>query len=83
MVVAGVDEAGDAMLEQFRCRERRGNPHVVAVERRLIRVHAIEQERLRVGLVREAARELERGVQVAVDEAGRSHRAAAIDAALA
>ena len=79
MVIAGVDEAGDAVLEQFRRGERRRKAHVIAVERRFVRIHAVEQERLRVRLVRQPARKLERGMQVAVDEARRRHRIGGID----
>ena len=63
------------MLEQLGRGERRRHAHVLAVERRLVGIHAVEQERLRVGLVGEPARELERGMQMTVDEARRRHRA--------
>ena len=36
MIVAGIDEAGDAVLEQLGGRQRRGEPHVLGVERRLV-----------------------------------------------
>ena len=83
MVVAGIDEAGDAVLEQFGGGERRRDAHVVGVERGLVGVHAVEQERLRVGLVGKPARELERRMQMAVDEARRRHGVAAVDGLLA
>ena len=79
MIVAGIDEAGDAVPEQLRRGQRRRQPHVLVLERRLVGVHALEQERLRVGFVRQAARELERGMQVAVDKARRRHRPHRID----
>ena len=79
MVVAGIDEAGDAVLEQLGRGQRRRHPDVVAVERGFVRIHAVEQERLGVGLVGEPARKLERGMQVAVDETRRHHRVAAVD----
>ena len=83
VVVAGIDEAGDAVLEQFGRGERRRDAHVVAVERGLVGIHAVEQERLRVGLVGEPARKLERRMQMAVDEARRRHGVAAVDGLLA
>src|SRR5262249_37602942 len=52
---------------------------VVAVERRLVGIHAVEQKRLRIGLVGEPARELERRMQMAIDEAGRRDAVAAAD----
>ena len=44
MIVAGIDEAGDAVLEQLGRRQGGGNPHVVGLERGLVGVHAVEQE---------------------------------------
>ena len=81
MIVAGIDEAGDAVLEQFGGGERGGEFDVLGVERGLVRIHAVEQERLGVGLVGEPARELERRMQVAVDVARRRHGVAAVDGA--
>ena len=81
MIIAGIDEAGDAVLEQFGGGERRGELHVLGLERGLVRIHPVEQERLGVGLVGEPARELERRVQMAVDVAGRRHGVAAVDGA--
>ena len=60
MIVAGIDETCDSVLQQLGRRQRRGNPHVLAVEGRFIGIHAVEQERLRVGLVRKPAGELKR-----------------------
>ena len=71
------------MLEQLGRRQRGGNPHVVAFERRFVRIHAVEQERLRVGFVRQPARQRERRMQMAVDETGRRHGAAAVNHLLA
>jgi hypothetical protein len=82
VVVAGIDEAGDAVPQKLGRRERRRHPHVVAFEGGLVGIHAVEQERLGVRFVGEPARELERGMQVAIDETRRRHRGAPIDAAL-
>ena len=52
---------------------------LAALERRLVRIHAVEQKRLRIGLVGEPARQRKGGMQVTVDETRRRYRAAAID----
>jgi hypothetical protein len=83
MIVAGIDEAGHAVTQQLRAGKRRRHPHVVGFERGLVGIHAVEQERLGIGFVGEPARELERRMQMAIDEAGRRHRGAAVDLALA
>ena len=66
------------MPEQLCSGECRRDANVVAVECRLVGIHAVEQERLRVRLVGQSARQLKRRMQVAVDQARRRHRVPAV-----
>lgn len=79
MIVARVDETGDAVAQQLGAGMRGGDLDVLALHRRLVRVHAVEQEGLRIGLVGEPAREVERRVEMAVDHAGGRDGAARIE----
>ncbi|OGA52667.1 MAG: hypothetical protein A3G24_19040 [Betaproteobacteria bacterium RIFCSPLOWO2_12_FULL_62_13] len=79
MIVPRLDVAGDPVAQHLYGREHDAGVNVVFPHRRLVGVHVLEQERLRVRFVRQAARELERGVQVIVDQPGCCHRALAVD----
>src|SRR5262252_8813227 len=80
MIIAGINKACDAVPQQLGRRECCGYPHVVAIERRFVGIHALEQKRLVVRLVGEPARQLEGRMQMAIDEAGGRHGIAAVDA---
>ncbi len=82
MIIPGIDETGHAVLEQLGAGERRRNANVLAFKGRFVRIHAVKQERLCVRLVGKAARELERCMQMAVDQPRRCHRVPAVDLAV-
>ena len=79
MIVARIDEAGDAVPEQLDRRERGADVHVFLGHGSLVGIHVIEQKRLGIGFVGEPARHLKRGMQMVVDKTRRPDHALAVD----